>query len=105
LLLTKYIKAKSKEEEVSLEDLPPAVRAAIEKHAAGGQIKEIEKEIKKEGLVYEAEVLKDGKEFDILVSATGKFLGKEAEEETKHHHEKECDEDDDDDGHDKDEDD
>jgi len=105
LLLTKYSKAKSKEEEVSLEDLPPAVRAAIEKHAAGGQIKEIEKETKKEGLVYEAEVLKDGKEFDILVSATGKFLGKEAEEETKHHHEKECDEDDDDEGHDKDEDD
>lgn len=50
------------------------MRAAIEKHAAGGQIKEIEKETKKEGLVYEAEVLKDGKEFDILVSVQSAFF-------------------------------
>jgi len=104
LLLTKYSKANSKEEKVALEDLSPAVRAAIEKHAAGGKISEIEKQSKKGVLVYEAEVLKDGKEFDILISATGKFLGKEAEEATKHHHEKECDEDDDDEGHDKDQD-
>ena len=102
LLLTKYSKAK--EGSISLEDLPPAVRAAIEKHAAGGKITEIEKETVKGILVYEAEVVLDGKESDILVSATGKYLGTEEEEEAKDRQDKEDDNDDNDDEDDDDED-
>ena len=105
LLLTKYRKAK--EEIVSLKDLPRAVRAALKKHAAGGKITEIVKETVKGKLVYEAEVLLNGRELDILVSAKGKYLGTEKEEETKAHHDDENDEDDDDDeddNHDDDED-
>ncbi|MBA7644045.1 hypothetical protein ES703_51780 [subsurface metagenome] len=95
LLLTKYRKAK--EETVSLKDLPPAVRAALKKHAAGGKITEIVKETVKGKLVYEAEVLLNGRELDILVSAKGKYLGTEKEEDKAHHDEDEDDDEDDDD--------
>jgi len=92
LVLTGYSKAK--EETVSLGDLPPAVRATIEKHAGGGKITEIEKEMVKGSLVYEAEVVVNDKEFDILVSATGKYLGTEKEEEAEDEEDKEEDDDD-----------
>ena len=100
LVLTKYSKAK--EESISLEDLPPAVRATIENHAAGGKITEVEKEMKKGTLVYEVEVVLNGREFDILVSATGKYLGTEDEEETEGHHDEDDDEDEDDEDEDED---
>ena len=101
LLLTKYRKAK--EETVSLKDLPRAVRAAIKKHAAAGKITEIVKETVKGKLVYEAEVLLNGRELDILVSAKGKYLGTEKEKDPKaHHDEDEQDEDDDHDEEDED---
>ncbi len=77
LLLTGYTKAKEKN--IALEDLPPAVRATIEKYAAGGKITEIEKETT---IAYEAEVVLDGKELDILVSAEGKYLGTEEEKDS-----------------------
>ena len=53
--------------------------------------------------MYEAEVLLNGRELDIFVSAKGKYLGTEKEEETKAHHD-EDDEDDDEDDEDNDED-
>ena len=81
LVLTKYIKAK--ERGISLRDLPRVVRATIKKHAAGGKITEIETKTVKGTLVYEAEVVLNGREFDILVSATGKYLGTEKEQEAK----------------------
>lgn len=69
------------EEKVSLEDLPRAVRRVIRKHAVGGAITEIEKEIVAGSVVYEAEVVREDEEFDIRVSATGEYLGTEQEEE------------------------
>jgi len=81
LLLISYSKAK--EETVSLKDLPRAVRATIKKHAAGGKITEIEKDTVEGTVRYEAEVIRDGKEFDILVSLKGKYLGTEGEEEAE----------------------
>jgi len=88
LLLTKY--GKVKEESISLEDLPPVVLTTIKKHAAGGKITEVEKTMAKGTVAYEAEVVQDGKEFDILVSAAGKYLGTE-EEETNDHQDKDDD--------------
>jgi hypothetical protein len=105
LLLTEY--RKTKEETISLEDLPPAVRAALKKHAAGGKITEIVKETVKGKLVYEAEVLLNGRELDILVSAKGKYLGTEKEEDKAHHDEDDqenLDEDKDDDDNEEDDD-
>jgi len=79
LLLTRYTKAKEKS--LSLKDLPRAVRATIKKHAAGGKIIEIEKDTVNGTVRYEAEVVRDGKVFDVLVSTKGKYLGTEKEEE------------------------
>jgi len=79
LLLTGYTEAK--EESISLEDLPRRVRATIRKHAAGRKITEIEKTRVKGTVVYEVEVVLDSKEIDILISAEGKYLGIEKDEE------------------------
>jgi len=70
----------AKEVSVALEDLPRAVRAAIKKHAAGGEVTEIEKKSVDGKIVYEAEVVRDGKASDILISAKGKHLGTKKEE-------------------------
>jgi uncharacterized membrane protein YkoI len=79
LLLIRHTKATAAG--ISLRDLPRKARAAIKKHAAGGKITEIEKDTVEGTVVYEAEVVRDGKEFDILVSAAGKYLGTEKEQE------------------------
>jgi hypothetical protein len=93
LLLIKY--SKVKEQIISLKDLPRSVRATIEKHASGGKITEIEKDIV-EGIVrYEAEIVRDGKKFDILVSTEGKYLGTEEEAEDKENEDEDEDEDED----------
>ncbi len=91
LLLISYSKAK--EETISLKDLPRAVRATIKKHAAGGKITEIEKDTVEGTARYEAEVVRDGKEFDIIVSLKGKYLGTEGEEEAEDHEDDDEDED------------
>ena len=74
------------EEQVSLDQLPPAVKATILREARGGTIQEIERERENGKIVYEAEVIIDGKEFDIEVAADGTLLtreGDEPEEETE----------------------
>ncbi len=99
LVLTSY--STTREVKISLADLPANVRAAIEKHAAGGKIIEIEKDIVEGKPVYEAEVICDDREIDILVSEAGKLLRIEGEEEGKlHHHHDDEDEDEDDDDED-----
>lgn len=67
------------DERMSLDDLPPAVRATIEQHADGGQIVEVEKEMERGHVVYEAEVRQNGRKMEILVSTEGEFLDVEVE--------------------------
>lgn len=67
--------------EVSLADVPEAVLNTIQDHAGDGEIAEVEKETKDGKIVYEAEVVVDGEEMDIMVSETGEYLGTEMEEE------------------------
>ena len=69
------------EETLSPGQVPEAVLKTIEKHADGGKIVEIERENEHGQVVYEAEVVRNGKEFDIVVSPTGEFLGTETEED------------------------
>ena len=75
-----------REEQVSLDQLPPGVKATILREARGGTIQEIERELEHGRIVYEAEVIIDGKEFDIEVAADGTLLTKDGdkhEEETE----------------------
>ena len=79
LLLTAYRQAR--DQPVRLSNLPRAVRVTIEKRAAGGEIREIEKKTTEDGAVYEVEIFANGREIDILVSGKGQYLGAEAEDE------------------------
>lgn len=92
LLLVRYSKAE--EESLSMSDVPRRVRATIRKHAGGAKVTEIVKETVNGTARYEAEVVRDGKEIDILVSTRGKYLGIEGEEETEENDDEEKDEDD-----------
>ena len=59
------------EERVTLEQVPPAVKATILQESAGGEITAIERETKDGQTIYEAEVKLNGKEIDITVAADG----------------------------------
>lgn len=69
------------EEEVSLDDVPAAVKATILKEAAGAEIEEVVKETEDGQTIYEAEVIISGHETDIKVAVDGTLLGKEMEDE------------------------
>lgn len=84
-----------KDTEVSIDQLPDAVKATLETQANSGVINEIEIEKEDGQTVYEAEVLIDGAEVDILIAADGTLLGKETEDDDDG-------DDDDDDGDDED---
>jgi uncharacterized membrane protein YkoI len=73
--------ARAQEQRVALDQLPAAVRTVILKEAGGGAIQEIEVETVGGETVYEAEVLREGKKFDIRVAADGTLLGQEVEQE------------------------
>lgn len=69
------------EEIVTLDDVPAAAKETILKEAAGAEIVEVVKEIEDGRTVYEAEVIIDGHEVDIVVAPDGTSLGKEVEDE------------------------
>ena len=61
-------------DQIRLEDLPPAAKAAVEHETKGGKISEIEKEEDKGKAVYEVEYKKDGMKWEIKVSPAGTIL-------------------------------
>jgi len=67
--------------EVSIDAVPAAVKATILAQAQGNAIREIEMETENGQTVYEAEVVIDGQETDILVAADGTLLGTEVDDE------------------------
>jgi len=69
------------EEEVSLDDVPEAVKATILKEAAGAEIEEVVKETEDGQNVYEAEFEVDGKEIEIEVAENGALLETDVEDD------------------------
>ncbi|MBN1509656.1 MAG: PepSY-like domain-containing protein [Sedimentisphaerales bacterium] len=69
------------EQRVSLDQLPPVVKATILAEAKGAKIKEIERETTKNGAVYEAEWVENGHDVEIKVAPDGKILKREVEQE------------------------
>jgi len=76
-------KGKKKEEKVTIDQVPPAVKATILREAGGNKIEEIEKETKDGKTVYEAEWKADGKEIELTVAEDGTVLKKKVEEGDK----------------------
>jgi uncharacterized membrane protein YkoI len=64
------------EQQVSIEQVPAAVKTTIE--AQGGTIKKLERETENGKTIYEAELIINGQEVEIKVADDGKLLGKEA---------------------------
>jgi len=95
------------ETEISLDDLPAAVKAAILAAADGAQVEEVSKEVtyavvtlvelEEPQTSYEVELVKDGNEVEIEVAADGTVLSLEAKDEDEDHDNDDEDEDDDDD--------
>lgn len=70
-------------DEVELKDLPANIKAAVEKHAKGGEIDEIEVEEEDGKTEYEVEYTKGDDEWSIKLDAAGKLLELETEIEWK----------------------
>src|ERR1043165_1982722 len=64
---------------VTMNELPPSLRATFEKETAGGKITEIEKETKNGKVVYSADAEVSGKKWDIAVAEDGSLVSKEIE--------------------------
>lgn len=62
------------EEEVALEDVPGAARAAIEKAAGGGQVTMVERVSRGKRTAYEAHFRRNGKRSEVSVSDDGRVL-------------------------------
>jgi hypothetical protein len=72
---------------VTMAEVPAAVQATLKREANGGKVEELRKETRKDGsVIYEAEIVKNGKGSEIEVSATGKVLerGKAHDESSEH---------------------
>jgi uncharacterized membrane protein YkoI len=69
------------EKEVSIKEIPAAVKATILAEAEGGTIEEIELETEDGKTAYEADVIINGEEVEIQVAPDGTLLGKEIEDD------------------------
>jgi hypothetical protein len=80
------------DEEVSIGEVPRAVKITILKHSADGKIEVIECEDESSQAVYEVGVIIGGKEMELKVDANGKLVSREIEDDDD-----KCDDDEDDD--------
>ena len=71
----------AKEQQVSMDQVPAAVKATLTKEASGGQIQEVEKTTWRGRTAYEADVMMDGKEWEVTVRDDGQLLRKLLDEE------------------------
>jgi len=60
--------------DLTLQDLPAAVRTTVERETKGGQITDIEQDDEKGQVIYEVEFTLEGKRYEIDVAADGKLL-------------------------------
>jgi len=82
-----------------LSDLPQSVQNTLITEASGGNVEEIEKTRKNGKVIYEAEVVIDGMEYEIEIASDGRLLSREIEydDDDDDDEEEDYDEDDDED--------
>ena len=91
--LTGWTAEEKRETHLTMDQVPAAVRATLEKESAGGKVEEIENETEHGETFYEAEIVKGGRESYVHVSPEGKVTKRETEaqerkEERREHEEK-----------------
>ncbi len=67
------------EEELTFSQVPKAVIATILKECKDGDIKKVERDDESENVLYEAEIVIGGKEFELKISSDGKVVSKKVE--------------------------
>jgi hypothetical protein len=70
-----------KEQPVSLDQLPAAVKSTLMKEAGDGKVQEIERMTQRGRTVYEADVMMEGKKWELTVREDGQLLKKQLDEE------------------------
>ena len=75
--------AMEKEEKVNLDQVPAAVKATLQKEAGTSPISTVDKEIDDGKTIYEADVVIDGKNYEIKVAEDGKLISKGLDEDEK----------------------
>lgn len=78
-----FVAMRDDEKEVTLAEVPAAVRTTITQHAQGATIKEIERETENGTTTYEIEIVRNGTTIEFEVAADGRFLGQRIEHEEK----------------------
>ena len=71
LVVTSCVAFEKKEAVVTITQVPPPVKVAIEKETAGSTIKSIEKIESGDKVTYEVEYMKDGKNLDAYFTEDG----------------------------------
>jgi hypothetical protein len=69
------------EVKMTLDQVPPAAREALQREAKGAAITTVDREDGKNGPVYETDVLMNGKNWEIKVDGNGKLLSKKLDPE------------------------
>ena len=78
-----------KHQSVRMEDVPAAVQDTLRKEANGGKIEELRKEKNKQGqVIYEAEIVKEGKGTDIEVDSSGRVVERGQTHDESQEHER-----------------
>ena len=75
---------------MSVNDIPVAARDSLMREAPGATITTVDKETKKDGtVVYEADAMIGGKNWEIVVDGNGNLVKKKLDEESEEKEEKE----------------
>jgi uncharacterized membrane protein YkoI len=62
------------DDKVTIDQVPPAVKAAIERETRGGRVHEIERETKRGVRVYEVEFIRDNVKYEMHLGEDGTVL-------------------------------
>ncbi|MBY0262743.1 MAG: hypothetical protein K2Q20_10390 [Phycisphaerales bacterium] len=73
--------AHEEEQAVTMAQLPAPVLATLQRESAGGEIKSIEREVKKGKAVYEADVLVAGSTWELKIADDGTLLSKKEDKD------------------------
>jgi hypothetical protein len=67
-------------QKVPLDQLPPAVRAAVETEMQGGKLEDVERKVEGGKTLYEVDVIKDGHEVEVKIAEDGTVLARQRED-------------------------
>ncbi len=74
-----------KEQKIQFSQAPEAVQKTLTREAEGNAIQTVDKEMKHDKTIYEADVKIDGKNYEIKVAEDGTLLVKKLDVEEHHH--------------------